>query len=223
MHAVKLIADGKTVLVENRLVVTTIPYSPCAADISQLIERGEQLKAAHRLPWLVLNHDAHQIQQLLGSARPDFVHDGHYHGATSFSRRYGNTLFLSAGQRLGVAFPNHIELDPETGTCRVEIRSQGWLINRLATATARGFKTPWFASLRSSLGRRGRAAIGSPSLRPAFGKEIKRQDLERNVQGLARGLTQKRRMLLNSCRKSCYSKRGTTRLRLCRAELLFDG
>ena len=79
------------------------------------MEHGENLKANHGLPWLVLNHDADQAQQLISKARPDFFHYGHYHGVTGFSRRSGNALFLSAGQQLGAAFPNHIILDSETG------------------------------------------------------------------------------------------------------------
>jgi hypothetical protein len=36
MEDTKLIADGRTELIENRLIATTIPYSPCTVDTGRL-------------------------------------------------------------------------------------------------------------------------------------------------------------------------------------------
>jgi hypothetical protein len=80
-----------------------------------VIEEAKRLKAERAVPWLLLIHDPARTQAMISKAQPDFVHFGHYHGPDGFSRRSGNTLFLSAGQRLGAAIPNHILLDSETG------------------------------------------------------------------------------------------------------------
>jgi hypothetical protein len=67
------------------------------------------------VPWLLMLHDPVRVQPVISKAGPDFVHFGHYHGPGGFSRRSGNTLFLSAEQQLGAAMQNHIVLDSETG------------------------------------------------------------------------------------------------------------
>jgi hypothetical protein len=80
-----------------------------------LLEEGKRLKVEQGVPWLLITHDAARIQAAISRAGPDFVHFGHYHGRDGFSRRSGNTLFLSAGQRFEAAIPNHIVLETETG------------------------------------------------------------------------------------------------------------
>jgi predicted MPP superfamily phosphohydrolase len=114
-EAPELITDGQTRLVPGQLVITTIPYfSPAGLDGS-LIEEGKDLKSTHVVPWLLIVHDPMRVQSAISRARPDFVHFGHYHGPQGYSRRSDSTLFLSAGQRLGTAVPNHIVLDSESG------------------------------------------------------------------------------------------------------------
>jgi hypothetical protein len=101
--------------VPGQLVITTIPYfSPAGLDGS-LIEEGKDLKSTHVVPWLLIVHDPMRVQSAISRARPDFVHFGHYHGPQGYSRRSDSTLFLSAGQRLGTAVPNHIVLESESG------------------------------------------------------------------------------------------------------------
>jgi predicted MPP superfamily phosphohydrolase len=79
-------------------------------------EAGSLSSEAERtVPWLLMVHDPVRVQPVISKAGPDFVHFGHYHGPGGFSRRSGNTLFLSAGQQLEAAIPNHIVLDSETG------------------------------------------------------------------------------------------------------------
>ena len=110
-----LITDGRTRLIRNQLIVTTIPFSYSVASDRALIEEGKRLKAEHAVPWLLMVHDPMRIQPVISKAGPDFVHFGHYHGPGGFSRRSGDTLFLSPGQQLGAAIPNHVVLDSETG------------------------------------------------------------------------------------------------------------
>lgn len=110
-----LITDGRTRLIRNQLIVTTIPFSFSVASERALIEEGERLKAEHAVPWLLIVHDPVRFQSAISRARLDLVHFGHYHGPGGFSRRSGNTLFLSAGQQLGASGPNHIILDSESG------------------------------------------------------------------------------------------------------------
>jgi len=114
-EAPELITDGQTRLVPGQLVITTIPYFSPAGLEGSLIEEGKDLKSAHVVPWLLIVHDPVRVQSAISRARPDFVHFGHYHGPEGYSRRSGSTLFLSAGQRLGAAVPNHIILDSEGG------------------------------------------------------------------------------------------------------------
>jgi predicted MPP superfamily phosphohydrolase len=83
--------------------------------VKVLLTADLHLKAEQAVPWLLMVHDPVRFQSAISRARPDFVHFGHYHGPEGYSRRSGNTLFLSAGQHLGAAIPNHIVLDSETG------------------------------------------------------------------------------------------------------------
>jgi predicted phosphodiesterase len=111
----KLITDGQTRLVPGQLAITTIPFfSPAGLECS-LIEEGKHFKASHSVPWLLIVRDPVRVQSAISRARPDFVHFGHYHEPEGHSRRSGNTLFLSAGQRMGGAVQNHIILDSESG------------------------------------------------------------------------------------------------------------
>ena len=111
----KLISDGQTRIMGKQLVVTTIPFCSSTKRERPLIEEGKRLKAEHTRLWLLLIHNPPRSQALISKAQPDFVHFGHYHGPDGFSRRSNKTLFLSAGQRLGAAVPNHIVLDSESG------------------------------------------------------------------------------------------------------------
>jgi predicted MPP superfamily phosphohydrolase len=110
-----LITDGRTRLIRNQLIVTTIPFSCSVVSERVLIDEGKRLKAKHDVPWLLMVHDPVRTQPVISKAMPDYVHFGHYHGPGGFSRRSGNTLFMSAGQQLGAAIPNHVVLDSETG------------------------------------------------------------------------------------------------------------
>lgn len=114
-EAPELITDGQTRLVPGQLAITTIPYFCPAGLEGSLIEEGKHLKSIHAVPWLLIVHDPVRVQSAISRARPDFVHFGHYHGADGYSRRSGRTLFLSAGQRMGGAAPNHIVLNSESG------------------------------------------------------------------------------------------------------------
>lgn len=114
-EAPELITDGQTRLVPGQLVITTIPYFSPAGLEGSLIEEGKDFKSTHAVPWLLIVHDPVRVQSAISRARPDFVHFGHYHGPEGYSRRSGSALFLSAGQRLGAAVPNHIILDSEGG------------------------------------------------------------------------------------------------------------
>jgi predicted MPP superfamily phosphohydrolase len=109
-----LVSDGQTRLVGEQLIVSTIPFSSAIEREHAVIDEGKRLRAEHTAPWLRLIHEPARAQTLISKARPDFVHFGHYHGPSGFSRRSGTTLFLCAGQRLGAAIPNHIVLDLET-------------------------------------------------------------------------------------------------------------
>jgi predicted phosphodiesterase len=111
----ELITDGQTRLVPGQLAVTTIPFFCPALLEGSLLEEGKHLKSAHAVPWLLIVHDPVRVQSAISKARPDFVHFGHYHGPEGYSRRSGNTLFLSAGQQMGAGVPNHIVLDSATG------------------------------------------------------------------------------------------------------------
>jgi hypothetical protein len=110
-----LISDGRTRLIGNQLIVTTIPFSCSVASERALIEEGRRLKAEHAVPWLLMVHDPVRTQPVISKATPDYVHFGHYHRLGGFSRRSANTLFVRAGQQLGAAIPNHVVLDSETG------------------------------------------------------------------------------------------------------------
>ena len=114
-EAPELITDGQTRLVPGQLVITTIPYLTQVGLEGSLIDEGKRLKAKHDVPWLLMVHDPVRTQPVISKATPDYVHFGHYHGPGGFSRRSGNTLFMSAGQQLGAAIPNHVVLDSETG------------------------------------------------------------------------------------------------------------
>ena len=114
-EAPELITDGQTRLVPGQLAITTIPFFSPAGLERSLIEEGKHLKSTHAVPWLLIVHDPVRVQSAISRARPDFVHFGHYHGLEGYSRRSGSTLFLSAGQRMGGAVPNHIALDSESG------------------------------------------------------------------------------------------------------------
>ena len=110
-----LITDGQTRLVGAQVIVTTIPFSSSLELEGALIDEAKHLKAEYNGQWVLLIHDPARAQSIISKARPDFVHFGHYHGPDGFSRRSNNTLFLSAGQRLEAAIPNHITLDSDTG------------------------------------------------------------------------------------------------------------
>jgi Icc-related predicted phosphoesterase len=110
-----LIHDGQTRRIDEQLIVSTIPFLSTTERERAVIDEGKHLRAEHTIPWLLSIHDPARAQTLISKARPDFVHFGHYHGPDGYSRCSGNTLFVSAGQRLKAAIPNHIVLDSKTG------------------------------------------------------------------------------------------------------------
>jgi Icc-related predicted phosphoesterase len=131
-----VISDGQTRIV-GELVVTTLPYCANAAAKRILLDRGQSIRKSRGWHWLVLHHEPpaliepaeageYEAEQLLGEFLPDFWLSGHVHDLPyklggKWSHELGTTIVLTPGQIPEASWPNHIELDTESG--KIEWRS----------------------------------------------------------------------------------------------------
>ena len=111
--------------------MTTLPY--CAnADAKRIwLDRGQSIRKSGGLHWLVLHHEPpaliepaeageYEARLLFAEYLPDFwlsghVHDLPYRLGGKWSHELGTTLVFTPGQIVEAAWPNHIELDTESG------------------------------------------------------------------------------------------------------------
>ena len=133
-----LIADGKTVIIRDKIVVTTLSFIATAAQKRPLLIAGNRLREQTGLPWLVFHHHPPSFHEGIGPEElaagwlikefsPAFWVSGRHYGQDPFLKKRGwiqrfagsivlNTPQLCTGQDLLEApFPNHIVLDLITG------------------------------------------------------------------------------------------------------------
>jgi Icc-related predicted phosphoesterase len=131
-----VVSDGQTRIV-GELIVTTLPYCANAAAKRVWLDRGQSIRKSRGWHWLVLHHEPpaliepaeageHEARQLLDAYSPDFWLSGHVHDLTyelggKWCHELGTTIVLTPGQILEASWPNHIELDTESG--KIEWRS----------------------------------------------------------------------------------------------------
>jgi Icc-related predicted phosphoesterase len=130
------ISDGVTRIV-GELIVTTLPY--CAtADAKRIwLNRGQSIRKSRGLKWLVLHHEPppflepggpgeREAKALIEEYLPDFWLSGHVHDLPyklggKWYHEFGTTIVFTPGQILEASWPNHIEIDSESG--KIEWRS----------------------------------------------------------------------------------------------------
>jgi Icc-related predicted phosphoesterase len=142
-----VISDGQTRIVGD-LIVTTLPYYANADAKRIWLDRGQSIRKSRGLHWLVLHHEPpaliepaeageYEARLLLAEYRPDFWLSGHLHdlpyklGGT-WCHELGTTIVLTPGQALEASWPNHIELDTESGI--IEWRSVRKISDRISSA-----------------------------------------------------------------------------------------
>ncbi len=130
-----LITDGQIEVLENSLVVTTLPYIDAIDHLRALLLESYKIAREKQLPWLVLNHtppainttDAEEAKTaiLVKEFQPSYWFSGHVHELPYgglWKAQLGKTILLNAGQRLDAKIPNHIIFDVTTGQVRVAAR-----------------------------------------------------------------------------------------------------
>jgi Icc-related predicted phosphoesterase len=143
----KITSDGQTRIIDD-LIISTLPY--CATEQAKRIwlDRGQSIRKSRGLQWLVLHHEPpaliepaeageYEAGQLLDEYSPDFWLSGHVHDLPyklggKCSHELGTTLVFTPGQIVEAAWPNHIELDTESG--KIEWRSIRKMGNRISSA-----------------------------------------------------------------------------------------
>jgi Icc-related predicted phosphoesterase len=141
-----VISDGQTRIV-GELIVTTLPYCANADAKRILLDRGRSIRKSRGLKWLVLHHEPPPLLEnseagereagiLLAEYQPDFWLSGHLHDLPyklggKWFHEFGTTIVLTPGQILEASWPNHIELDTETG--KIEWRSTRKISDRISS------------------------------------------------------------------------------------------
>ena len=138
----RIVGDGQTEVITSHdaaLVVTTIPYrwsfdGAGNQRLTDLWQRGSQLRRTSGLKWLVLHHEppaplapapvANQLEAWIRLYSPDYVSSGHFHAGPAIlgrhAQRIGGTLCYNAGQSENreTLSPYYLVLDAEEGTAR---------------------------------------------------------------------------------------------------------
>jgi Icc-related predicted phosphoesterase len=151
-----VISDGQSRIV-GELIVTTLPH--CAnADAKRVwLDRGQSIRKSRGWQWLVLHHEPPALIEtaeagefaaglLLDEYSPDFwlsghVHDLPYELGGKWCHKLGTTIVLTPGQVLEASWPNHIELDTESG--KIEWRSIRKMGDRISSAVLRITEVRW--------------------------------------------------------------------------------